>query len=134
MIGSAARTTRQSHTREKIEPINGALVWRNPRVAAVVVTIWPHAVRGRGIPRPAQVAHRPEARPEPGDLPVSRERDTRFESPAFEAQLVPALDHARAVFQIVIVELFKLQRQDTVRRRHRVGVVPLTRQRNRQMV
>ena len=85
MIGSLARTTRQSHPRQPVKPIDRALIRRDPRVAAIVVTIRPHAVRRRGVPGPAQVAHRPEARPEAGNLPVARERDTRFQPPAFEA-------------------------------------------------
>ena len=99
------------------------MVGRDARVAGVV-GVGPGTVRRGLVARPAEVAHRPGARPEALHSRGPGERDGDFEGAAFEAGLVPALQHAGAVVELVVGKVVHLQVQRAVGRAGRVRVIP----------
>lgn len=102
VVFAFASTGGQSHSGKIVDAVARTLVRGDASIALVVVTIRPHAVAGGSKTRPPQVAHGPEAWPETNSVSAAGQRDGGFQVAAFEAELVPGLQHARPVVEVVV--------------------------------
>ena len=72
VIFTGASTRRKTHAWQEIYATCIALIWRNTRVANIIVAIRPHSVSRRRVPRPTKIAHGPDTRPETNGISSSR--------------------------------------------------------------
>ena len=84
-----------------------------------------HAVQGPAKACAAEVAHRPNGRPEPDDVRRAGQDDARLDQPTRETKLVPGRDHPALVIHPVRLFLRQRDLERAVLGRDRGGVVPL---------
>lgn len=108
MVGARACAAWKTHARQEVDAVQRALVRCDPRIAVVIVAVRPHAIGSGGVSGPSEVTHGPEAWPESFDVAVAWKRHARFQPAAFEAELVPALNHCGPILQAVGVKVVEL--------------------------
>ena len=123
VVGAGAGAGGAALAGQLAEPGGVGLVGRDARVARVV-GVGPRAVGGGLVARAAEVAHGPGAGPQALHAAGPGKRDADFQRAAFEAGLVPALQHAAAVVEAVVGEVVEAEVERAVGRGGGVRVVP----------
>ena len=125
MVLVCASTSRKSHPWQVTETARVALIWSDSGIADVVIAVWPHSIRRRSVTRPSKVSHCPETRPKAHCVASSWKGYACLQISAFEAHLVPRLDHAGPIIQVVVLESIEANVEGAVCRRYCVRVIPL---------
>lgn len=97
-----------------------------------MVAIRPETFRCGSIARSSKITHGPETGPETDRVTTTRERNTGLQVSALEAELVPGLEHARAVVEVVVLEGVETNGDDTVLGSNSVGIIPLRRRKEKE--
>lgn len=125
MVFTFASAGWQSHSREVVYAVDGALIGCNTNVAFVMVTVRPKSVTGCEITWSSEISHGPETRPKPDRVTTTGQRDTGLQMAALVTHLVPRLDHAGSIVKTVVLECIESNVEGTVFGRNCVGIVPL---------
>lgn len=125
MIFSRACASRKLHAGQVAETVVGTLVGRDANIALVVVTVRPESLCRREVTWTGKIAHGPKTRPETTNSAFSGEGDTGLEMAALVAQLVPRLNHTRAVIEAMARFSREFEVENTVFGEGLIGVIPL---------
>ena len=125
MVLVCASTSRKFHPGQVTETARVALIWSDSGIADVLIAVWPHSIGRRCVTGASKVAHCPETRPKAHCVASSWKGYACLDISTLEAHLVPRLDHAGPIIQVVVLESIEANVEGAVCCRYCVRVIPL---------